>query len=187
MICQVCGKNEATTHVKTVINGKVRERDICTECAKKEGIGNWNPFQGFPGFENPFFSLSNLFGSFLENPLPESVTHCPVCGCSFQDISQSGKVGCSECYHVFYDQLLPSIQRIHGNTHHTGKNPVGNEMQVMPQAHLTVAQVPEPTQQEKQLAQWKQEMQQAIAEQNFEQAAVLRDKIKELEQGKGED
>lgn len=186
MICQVCGKHEATTHVKTVINGTVTERDLCTECAKKEGIGTWNPLQGFGGFENPFFSLSNLFGSFLGNSLPSNITRCPVCGSSFQDISQSGKVGCSECYHVFYEQLLPSIQRIHGNPNHTGKNPTGQAMQVMPQAELTVSEQKGPSEEEQQIAQYQQEMQQAIAEQNFEQAAILRDRIKELQEKKGE-
>ena len=186
MICQVCGKKEATTHVKTVINGQVSERSLCGECAQKEGVGGWNPFQSFGGFENPFFSLNHLFGSFLGNPLSDSVTRCPVCGATFSDISQSGKIGCSDCYEIFYDRLLPSIQRMHGNTHHNGKSPIGNSMQVMPESNLVVADVVELTPEEKELAQWKQQLKEAIDQQNFEEAAVLRDKIKEREQGKGE-
>ena len=185
MICQSCGKHQATTHVKTVINGTVTERNLCAECAQKEGIGTWNPFQGFSGFENPFFSLSNLFGSFLGSSLPETVTRCPVCGSSFHDISESGKVGCSECYDVFYEQLLPSIQRLHGSPSHTGKNPTSQAMQVMPNAELTISEQKGPSQEEQQIAQYEKEMQQAIAKQYFEQAAVLRDRIRELKQ-KGE-
>lgn len=183
MICQACGKHEATTHVKTTVNGKTTERNLCSECAQKEGLYS---FQNLGGFENPFFSLSNLFGSFLGSSLPETVTRCPVCGASFHDISQTGKVGCSECYNLFYDQLLPSIQRLHGSPCHTGKNPTGHAMQVMPDAGLTVSEQKGPSEREQQIAQYQKEMQDAIAKQDFEQAAVLRDKIRGLQQ-KGEE
>ena len=59
-------------------------------------------------------------------------------------------------------------------------------MQVMPESNLVVADVVEPTPEEKELAQWKQQLKEAIDQQNFEEAAVLRDKIREQEQGKGE-
>lgn len=185
MICQSCGKHEATTHVKTIVNGVVTERDLCTECAQKEGVANWNPFQSLGSFENPFFSLSNLFGSFLGSSLPETITRCPVCGSSFRDISQSGKVGCSECYNLFYDQLLPSIQRLHGSPSHTGKNPTGQAMQVMPHSELTVSEHKGPSERELKIAQYQQELQDAIAKQDFEQAAVLRDQIRDLQQKEG--
>lgn len=185
MICQVCGKKEATAQIKTVLNGQVSERFLCADCAHKEGLDSWNPFQSFGGLESPLFQMSQLFGSFLGGAQPESVTRCPVCGCTFQDISRSGKVGCSDCYTLFYEQLLPSIQRIHGNTHHNGKNPTGNSLQVMPQSELAVADTHAPAPQDDELLQWKRELQQAIAAQEFEQAAVLRDKIKGREQAKG--
>ena len=180
MICQSCGKRQAVTQIKTNINGVVSEYNLCPECARKMG------YQSSSDFYNPFLSLNSLLGSFFgtENaPVPSAqAEHCPVCGATFRDISQSGKVGCAECYHVFREQLLLSIQRMHGNTRHNGKTPLGTAMQVMPEANLTVKEEPkEETAEQKQLRELKEQMNAAVAEQNFEQAAVLRDQIKALE------
>ena len=45
MLCQNCGKNEATTHIKQVINGDTAERHLCSECAEHLGYGD--AFSGF--------------------------------------------------------------------------------------------------------------------------------------------
>ncbi len=179
MICQSCGKRQAVTQIKTNINGVVSEYNLCPECAKKMG------YQAMPDFYNPFLNLNSLLGSFFgKETAAEAVKRCPVCGASFRDISQSGKVGCAECYHVFHDQLLPSVQRIHGNTCHNGKIPTGMSMQVMPETNLTVTkdEAKTETAEQRKIRELKEQLQAAIAEQNFEQAAVLRDQIKELEQ-----
>lgn len=178
MICQSCGKRQAVTQIKTNINGVVSEYNLCPECAKKMG------YQTGADFYNPFLSLDSLLGSFFgKDKIADSVTRCPVCGASFQEISQSGKVGCAECYRVFHDQLLPSVQRIHGNTCHNGKVPTGMSMQVAPQVNLTVSKEPpkEETPEERKVRELKEKLKEAIASQNFEEAAVLRDQIKELE------
>lgn len=179
MICQSCGKRQAVTQIKTNINGVVSEYNLCPECAKKMG------YQTASDFYNPFLNLNSLLGSFFgKDKVAETVERCPVCGASFRDISQSGKVGCAECYHVFHDQFLPSVQRIHGNTCHNGKIPTGMSMQVMPESNLTVTKEEPKTEtaQQRKIRELKEQLQTAIAEQNFEQAAVLRDQIKELEQ-----
>lgn len=62
MKCQKCGANNANTHVKTVINGEIKEYDLCSECAKKMGYTNI-----FGNFEDEF---SGLLGSFFGNSLP---------------------------------------------------------------------------------------------------------------------
>lgn len=179
MICQSCGKRQAVTKIKTKINGVVSEYNLCPECAKKMG------YQSSSDFYNPFLNLNSLLGSFfgVEKGM-ESVERCPVCGASFRDISKSGKVGCAECYNVFHDQLLPSVQRIHGNTHHNGKVATGTAMQVVPESNLAVTKEKPKveTAKERKINELKEQLRAAIAEQNFEQAAVLRDKIKELEQ-----
>ena len=179
MICQSCGKRQAVTQIKTNINGVTSEYNLCPECAKKMG------YQATSDFYNPFLNLNSLLGSFFGKEKPsDNVQRCPVCGATFHDISKSGKVGCAECYHVFHDQFLPSVQRIHGNTHHHGKVPTGMSMQVMPQADLAVTKE-EPkveTPEERKRRELNEQLQAAIKEQNFEQAAVLRDQIKELDQ-----
>ena len=171
MLCQACGKHPATTHVKTIRNGMLSEYSLCAECAAKMGYSSlWD------GFGLDF--MGNLLGGFLEKEekTQEETVRCPVCGCSFADIAHSGKVGCARCYTVFEDQLAPSIQRIHGNTSHRGKHPGGSTLAVKPDTQIQAKPSKEDIRDRLQ-----KELQAAIDSQNFEYAAVLRDRIKELE------
>lgn len=36
MICELCGKNQATTHVKSMVNGEYTEMWLCPHCAKEK-------------------------------------------------------------------------------------------------------------------------------------------------------
>lgn len=159
MLCQSCEKKQATTHIKTILNGELKEYRLCSECAKKLGYG---PFWSDAGFD-----LDKLFGSFMEG-LDGSRTQkrCQCCGSSFEDIAKSGKVGCAECYETFYEELLPSVRRIHGRTSHTGKlaHSAGTEVKIR-----------------NEIAKCRSELEQAIKDQEFEKAAELRDRIRELE------
>lgn len=166
MLCQNCNKREATTHVKRIVNAKEDEFHLCSECAAKMGYGNL--------FQNFGFSLGDIFGSFLDNTasaLLGDEVRCEKCGSSFNDIAKSGKVGCANCYTTFYDRLLPSLQRIHGKTVHSGK--MGALASPKAKAENKVDTL-------------KRELDDAIKQQDFEHAATLRDEIKELEKG-GED
>ena len=84
-------------------------------------------------------------------------------------------VGCADCYEKFYDRLLPSIQRIHGRTKHVGRVPYTE----VPDEKKPEAKKKELSTEEK-IAKLQEDMQKAIDCQNFEQAAVIRDEIKEL-------
>ncbi|MCI6007810.1 UvrB/UvrC motif-containing protein [Oscillospiraceae bacterium LCP25S3_E10] len=162
MICELCGKNQATTHVKSMVNGEYTEMWLCPHCAKEKGFGSL--------FAHTATDFSSFLGSFFGDGLPSrtSATRCKSCGSSFADIARSGKVGCADCYTNFYDELLPSIQKIHGNIQHTGKVVAGAG------ADLKLSREIEKT---------RQELAQAVKEQNFELAAKLRDKINDLEAG----
>lgn len=162
MICELCGKNQATTHIKSMVNGKYAEMWLCPHCAKSKGWGNI--------FSQTATDFSSFLGSFFGDGLPSrtSASRCKTCGSSFADIARSGKVGCADCYINFYDELLPSIQKIHGNIHHSGK------VSVNAGANIKLA---------REIEKSRQELATAVKEQNFELAAKLRDKIKELEAG----
>ena len=166
MLCQNCGKNEATTHLKRIINGEASEAHLCSECAAKLGYGNI--FSGF----NPFdLSIGNFLGDFFEDSVTpkigyEEVTRCDKCGCSFDDIVNTGKVGCANCYTTFFDRLLPSFQRIHGKTRHIGK--IGAIAGPKAKAKSNLAEL-------------KRQLNAAVEAQNYEEAAKLRDRIKEME------
>ncbi|MBQ3046141.1 MAG: UvrB/UvrC motif-containing protein [Clostridia bacterium] len=169
MLCQNCGKNEATTHIKQIINGDMAESHLCSECASHLGYSDM--FSGFG------LNLSELFGGFLGDTKPSVSSgkspRCPKCGSSFDEIVHSGKVGCADCYRTFYDRLLPSIQRIHGKIKHSGKT-----------AAVASAQPKVETTAEK-IEKLKSAMNDAVAKQDFENAAKIRDEIKALEGGEG--
>lgn len=168
MKCQKCGKENANTHVKTIINGDYKEYTLCPECAKEMGYNNF-----FTDMESEF---TNLLGSFFGNTLParSQSTRCKTCGSTYYDIADSGKVGCADCYTTFYDMLLPSIRRIHGNTTHCGKKSVAG-------IEYTEVKDKEPSKIER----LKKQLEDAIKVQNFEEAAKLRDEIKSLEENNG--
>lgn len=163
MICESCGKNPATTQVKTIINGELTKYPLCAECAQKLGYGNL-----LTGLGLNFGSLLGGFFGEIENNTGETV-RCKCCNSSFDDIARSGKVGCAECYHTFYNRLIPLIQRIHGKTTHCGKIPGGELSQPKAQNQLSLM---------------RRELRDAIDSEHFEDAAALRDRIKELE-GRG--
>lgn len=172
MLCQNCGKREATTHIKRVVNGETSESHLCAECAAS--LGYSDVFSGFG------LSFGDLLGGFLgETAVPQSQletgNRCRKCGSSWNDIVRAGKVGCADCYRTFYDRLQPTLQRIHGRIRHTGK---------ASGSAGTYAPVQEKTPQElreEKIEALRKKMNDAVAEQDFEQAAKLRDEIRALE------
>ena len=103
--------------------------------------------------------------------MPTSNKRCDFCGSSFEDISNTGKVGCAKCYDAFFDQLMPSIKRIHGNTKHAGKfgSRTGGKKNTL----------------KSKIQALDEKMKVAISEQNFEEAAKIRDELKKLREKEG--
>ena len=163
MLCNNCGNNEANTHITESINGQTKEYYLCFECAQKLGYSKIiNPFDiNFNGF------LGSMFSSPApQKKLPETKTEvCPFCGASFEDLAETGKAGCAVCYKTFCDSLAPSIQRIHGKAVHTGKVPktAGKDLKKKHEIKALTDQ-----------------LNAAVANQEYEKAAELRDKINQL-------
>ena len=157
MLCQCCSRNTATTRVKAIVGGELREYMLCTACAQRMGYGRL--FGISPG---------SLLGGFLKNLETSSEPFvCPACEITFEEVARTGRVGCAHCYQAFYDKLIPAIQRIHGNTVHRGKSP----------ERFHLREKGEPTQ----LAVLQEKLQKAVEKQEYERAAELRDRIRELE------
>ncbi len=168
MVCQNCGKAQATTHIKRVVNGDTTEHHLCAQCAGD--LGYTDMFSGFAPL-----SLSDFFGDLLgdagRKSIGTKVVRCPKCGNSFNDIVRDSQVGCAECYRIFFDKLAPSLERIHGRAVHSGKK-----------IDVIREEKSEPTMEE-QIASLKAKLTEAVEKQEFELAAKLRDEIKELEGG----
>ena len=166
MLCDHCKKNVATAHVTQTVNEKTTQMHLCGDCAAKQGFGNT--------FSNFGFDFGDFWGSLFAEPakrIQDDAIRCADCGRSFREVAQWGKPGCPTCYVTFYDRLLPSIQRIHGKTQHTGK------------ALERAMEVPTV---EQEIAALKKELESCLQRQDYEQCATLRDRIRELE-GKGEE
>lgn len=123
MLCENCKKNEATTYIKRIVNGRLSEYPLCDSCAAAFGYSD-------------VLGLGLRFRDFIENYLSSSdlssMTNrgirCDRCGSTIEDIVSSGKVGCADCYRIFGDKLESAVRHIHGRSIYSGtKAPVGNE------------------------------------------------------------
>lgn len=160
MKCEKCGVNTATTHIKSIVNGVLKEIHLCPVCAAKQGYGDISNMN-FAGM------LASMFGDNLQISNGMKDKKCPVCNQTFSQIAKSGKVGCAECYKTFKSELLPYIKRVHGSTVHIGKIPNSAPLIVKPET---------PTVEDLRL-----ELNRLVAEEKYEQAAVIRDEIKRIE------
>jgi len=157
MLCDSCGKRQASVHYTEIRNGEMTEMHLCEDCASKKEVDF-----------KPHFSLADLLaglGDFEATvPLEIRKEKCPVCGMGLADFKKQGRLGCGGCYRAFQDSLSPLLKRIHGRTTHAGKI-IG----------VTGKKTASTT-----LEKLKSALQDAISREEFEEAARIRDKIKEL-------
>lgn len=172
MKCQHCNKNEATTYFKQNINGQITEMHLCEDCARELGV--------MSSFSPENFFADSFLGNLLGAGIPamniiSGVDRCESCGSTFNDIINSGMVGCADCYEKFARRLEPSLFKLHGNAVHVGKNISYTEVPD-PQKEKSAAEAP----QKSALDKLRDELKLAVKEQRFEDAAVIRDKIKDM-------
>jgi protein arginine kinase activator len=170
MLCQHCKQNEATTHIRRVINGAAEEYHLCAACAKEAGLGAQFAAPEFG------FHLSDLFSGFLGSSLrgqgSPSPARCELGGSSLHEIIQSSRVGCARCYETFAGQLRPTLQRIHGGAlRHTGKTPGADPAEAARRQLQT------------RIERLRGEIAGAVQAEDYERAAGLRDEIRKLEEG----
>ena len=165
MLCQECGQEEANVYITRIVNGKKNELHLCEHCAREKDELDFS-------FE-PKFTLHNLFGSLLNETargsretLKVSKTQCPSCALTFAQFSQIGRLGCSDCFSSFGDRLQPLLRRIHGSSRHTGKVPRRSQSTVRLK---------------RELERLREELQRRIQNEEFEEAARLRDRLRAME------
>lgn len=167
MLCQQCQKRPATVHFTKIVNNHKTELYLCEECARQKG-----DFKVFVPF-----SINDLLTGFLDmdkTAVPiesEGLLRCKTCGMDFMQFRKIGRLGCQDCYKYFAEELTPVIKRVQGGIKHNGKVPrragVGLRL-------------------ERQIQHLKAQLQKAIETEAFEEAARLRDQIRELERQLGQ-
>ena len=184
MKCQNCGEIEANFRYTEIINGVKKEIALCDECKQKLGI------QGLD-FNIPI-NFSSFFGDFLNEYDDSSLfpmltkpkqLKCENCGMTYDEFMKDGKFGCSNCYNVFDSKIEPILKRIHGGSKYLGRKgkiPKISEKIVGTDGSRRPASKTEQNN-ETDILELKKELKKLIKEERYEEAAVLRDKIKEFE------
>lgn len=177
MLCQNCGKNEANVKYTQIVNGIKKEMNLCEECADKMGVGNFN-------MKMPL-SLSDFLGDFFTEyddlALPAFVKKstkekCDNCGLTYDEFMKTGLLGCPECYDTFESRLEPVIKNIQGNIKHVGRGPeIYSRKNVVEKENAG-----EGTNKKSEKEILEEELKKAIKEERYEDAAKLRDKIKDI-------
>jgi protein arginine kinase activator len=158
MLCCICKEKEASVHLTQIAGDKMQKVDLCEECAKHKGVN-----------DPAGFSLADLLlGLGASEELAQASggadLKCPKCGFTQADFKKAGRLGCSDCYNTFAEGLEGLLKTMHKGTRHTGK-------------------VPQALQQSRDLAErlkvLRKKLDKAVEDENFEQAALLRDEIKQ--------
>jgi len=160
MLCQACGKNDATVEFTEIVNDEVKQLHLCDACAKKKGIEM-----------EQHFSIADFLAGLSEPGT--GVMKCDKCGMTFDEFHKIGRFGCADCYLAFRENLRPLLKRIHGSTKHTGKSAQGKGHQGGQDNRPEISAL-------------KQRLQLAVDSEEFEEAAKLRDRIRDLENKPGE-
>ncbi|MEJ2721203.1 MAG: UvrB/UvrC motif-containing protein [bacterium] len=167
LMCKICGVHPATVHFTEIVNQKVVAMDLCAQCAEERGIDVETAGQ---------FGLGDLAAGFI-NSVAQTESEkigkvrCPRCGYDYSEFKKVGRLGCPECYQAFEVQLLVLLRQIHGSTQHKGRTPE----QLGPKAMIR-----------QELMDLKDQLHRAVEKEEYEQAAQIRDRIKELEIKAGE-
>ena len=161
MVCNVCGTNEATIHLTEIVNEQMVEIHLCETCAQEKGT----EFKAH-------FNVSDLLSGLTD--LAKEVTgagktlaKCPNCGLSYEEFGRTGRLGCAECYEAFAKLLLPLIKRVQHSTQHIGKRP---------------SRLAPPVRATQDLRELQNRLQKSIEQEAFEEAARIRDQIRQLEE-----
>ena len=164
MKCSKCNKKEATVFYREVVNGKETKYALCSDCAAdREKEMNDTLFKNF---YEPF--ESGIFGS-LFAPISASAKKeekkCTLCGATFRELCEEGKAGCPVCYSVFREEFAPTLTRLHGKVTHRGRVPL---------------KFREKKDREDKILSLEKDLKTAISEERYEDAAALRDRLREL-------
>ncbi len=159
MKCTLCNKNEATIYYREIINGTEKKYALCPDCAAKKEMG---------AYTGGFFEKS-IFDNFFASPSPmvkkQEEKRCNLCASTFKELQRSGKVGCPVCYSTFESELAPTLNRLYGNAVHKGLCPERLKKEETVEDKLSALE---------------KELRVAISEEKYEEAAILRDKIREM-------
>ena len=132
--------------------------NLCEACSKEKGVS-----------DPTGFALADLLlglGAAQEMERGGTVQKCAVCGFSQADFKKTGRLGCGACYETFAEGLSTLLKGMHKGTAHVGKAP---------------ARLLRTMERETQLKSLQKDLRKAVADENYESAAEIRDKIRHMD------
>ena len=157
MLCCVCKQKEATVHLTQIAGDKMQKVDLCEECAKEKGVND----------PAAFLSADMLLGLGVSQEMEEAAggvqLKCPACGFTQADFKKSGRLGCPACYETFAEALESLLKTMHKGTRHKGKIPLALRGSQGLRDKILALQ---------------KKLEKAVLDEDFEQAAAVRDEIK---------
>ncbi len=160
MNCDVCKQNQATVFLTQIVDGKMQKVNLCESCSKEKGVT-----------DPTGFALADLLlglGAAQEMERGGSVQKCPACGFSQADFKKTGRLGCGACYETFGEGLASLLKGMHKGSAHVGKVP---------------ARAVRSIERESQMKTLQRDLRKAVAAEDYESAAQIRDHIKQIEVG----
>lgn len=167
--CQNCKKARATVHLTEIDpeNASPQETHLCEACARDTGASTTKPSSVST------LQLTTTLISLQEKVRARGMSRtvvCDECGMTFQEFRVKGRLGCCRCYEVFEEGLAPLLEKVHGSSHYVGPEPgVGSRRERTATAL------------EQELLELRRRLPRAVKDEDYEQAARIRDRIRELE------
>lgn len=165
MLCMQCKERDAVIHLTQVSGDQVSQLHLCEKCGAEKGVES-----GAAVAKTPLGSFLAAMGKGPAAALPVAARDsgpCPGCGASLQDFRESGRLGCSQCYGAFEGHLRELLRRLHGSTLHTGER------------YARPGQLP--VDERQRAEEIRERLRAAVAAENFELAAELRDLLRVAE------
>lgn len=166
MMCDECGIRPATIRLTTIVNGEKKDRNLCSECLSSTQRFQQD-FSALAGHLNGLLdALKSGISSGItkqEDPIP--TLECTHCGTTYESFHKSGMLGCAHCYTDFRDALEAMLSRTQGHTQHIGRAPGGTDSLLSLKLKIERLQ---------------QKLAHAIAQEEYEAAAKLRDELRVL-------
>ena len=162
MNCDRCGK-PSVYHSTLIVNGVSQTRNLCRDCAVKEGVFNSEP-------TSLFDDMFSAFADILPFEKVENIV-CPVCKTSLAEFKNHGKLGCPNCYEVFRQEVADVVKRIAPFPTHKEENDIT----------LNTTKTKKTLSKSEEIATLREQLNLAVREERYEDASKLKKKIQALE------
>jgi protein arginine kinase activator len=164
MVCDICAEKQANVFFTQIVGDQVKKVNLCEDCSKHKGVTDATSY----ALAEMLLGMGESETKTTSSPSNPARTPgeptCESCGFGHSDFKKAGRLGCPHCYDLFRGEIEALLKNIHKGVRHVGKVPARAAAQGVVQ-HLNDLKV---------------QLSRAIENEQFEEAARLRDEINKL-------